>query len=212
MATPMEHIDRNRLNEDILYRFQYLQKFMEFGANEIRALKAASPFIIAVAPAIVELVYRKLFAFDITKEVFLRRNEGYSGDLANDLASLDMNNGQIQYRKEALTKYLAKLVTSDYDENFVKYVDWVGKVHTPRSGSKNIAVEFVHIGSLCGYLSDCVLSAVQDLPLDPPTKKAVTRAFNKLFWIQADLFSRHYIPIGVDLSLAAKEAMANLRV
>lgn len=35
---------------------------------------------------------------------------------------------QIKFRKDMLGKYLVKLVTADYNETFIKYLDWVALV------------------------------------------------------------------------------------
>ena len=84
-------------------------------------------------------MYQKLFSFDITKAVFLKRNEGFKGaDLPDDLSHLTLDSSQIKFRKEFLGKYLVKLVTAKYDDNFINYLDWVGRIHTntPEKKSK----------------------------------------------------------------------------
>lgn len=83
-----------------------------------------------------------------------------------------------------LSKYLVKLVTAEYNGSFVKYLDYVGKIHTLKAGNKEIYIEYIHVNALFGYVEDIVISAVMDAQLDLSTKKAVARAFNKLLWVQ----------------------------
>ncbi len=100
--------------------------FADFGAADIAALKASAPLVAPLVPVIVDAVYTKLFAFDVTKKIFLKRNEGFAGSMAASLEALDdKKDEQIKYRKDMLSKYLVKLVTADYDDKFVAYLDWV---------------------------------------------------------------------------------------
>ena len=58
------------------------------------------------------------------------------------------------------------------------------------------------MGALLGYVMDTVIAAVMDMSeIDTQTKTAVLRAFNKVIWIQNDLFARNYI--------AEKESMGD---
>jgi len=115
------------------------------------------------------------------------------------LAALELDSEQTRFRKDMLTRYLTKLVTVDYNEQFVKYLDYVAKIHTPKSGSKQIMVEYIHINALLGYVEDIILDALLSAKIDDDVKKRTVRAFNKLLWIQNDLFSRHYVSDGQDV-------------
>jgi hypothetical protein len=152
-------------------------------------------------PAVVNAVYKKLFSFDITKNVFLKRNEGFHGSLAADSEHLTQDSEQIKFRKDMLSKYLTKLVTAEYDAKFVKYLDHVGKIHTPKGGSKSINVEYIHCNALMGYVEDILINAVlEHKDVDMPTKVKLVRALNKLLWVQMDLFARYYVNDGEDIT------------
>ncbi len=197
-----EHIDEKQLNE-LGYRFEYLCKFMNFGEDEIKTIKGAADAVAPLVPTIVDAVYTKLFSFDITKKYFLVRNENFTGEVAPSADKLTQENEQTKFRKEMLSKYLAKLVTADYDINLLKYLDRVGKIHTSKAGNKNIVVDYIHINgnfycnsnfwALMGYVEDIILNAIMGLNVPLEAKTKLIRAFNKLLWIQNDLFTRHYI-------------------
>lgn len=99
--------------------------------------------------------------------------------------------------------YLIKLVsTTDLSPTspFWIYLNNVGIMHTGKPGFKHrekrpdLRVEYIHMGALLGYVVDIVISAVMDMSeIDTQTKMSVLRAFNKVVWIQNDLFARHYI-------------------
>ena len=73
-------------------------------------------------------------------------------------------------------------------------------MHTGKAGFKHrekrpeLRVEYIHMNALLGYVMDIVISAVMDMDvIDTPTKSAMIKAFNKVIWIQNDLFARHYM-------------------
>jgi hypothetical protein len=189
-----EHIDCERLYTDIQYRFQYLAKFSDFGEADIEAIHDAAPLVAPLVPAIIDAVYLKLFAFDSTKAVFLQRNENYQGELAAGLNDLHLDNDQIKFRKDFLGKYLAKLVTAKYDADFVKYLDYVGKVHTSHGTKKSrINVEYVHCSALFTFVSSFIVNALMSADLPKDVLRRTVVAFNKLLWIQNDFFAKWYV-------------------
>jgi len=195
----MQNISRDKLYTDLLYRFDYVSKFVNFGAEDIEAIKASAPLILPLVSTIVDVVYVKLFSFDITKEILLKRGKGFQGNLDGSLAALELGSEQTRFRKDMLTRYLTKIVTAEYNEQFVKYLDYVAMIHTSKSGNKQVMVEYVHINALLGYVEDLILDALLSADIDDDVKKRTVRAFNKLLWIQNDLFSRHYVSDGQDI-------------
>lgn len=50
------------------------------------------------------------------------------------------------------------------------------------------------MGALLGYVVDIIVAAFMEMTeIDNQMKSRVIRAFNKVVWIQNDLFARHYI-------------------
>lgn len=155
---------------------------------------ASASHIAPLVPAVVQAVYVKLFSFDVTKKYFVSRNDGFEGDLGElTLEKLTLEHEQIKFRKDMLSKYLVKLVTAEYDFAFIQYLDRVGKIHTKKMGNKKLQIDYLYVNALFGYVEDILIGAIMDLPVDNVTKKAAIRAFNKLLWIQNDLFVRHYL-------------------
>jgi hypothetical protein len=191
-SATLVHIDEHRLENDLGYRFAYLARFMAFGPETVEMIHAAAPLLAPLVPALVDAVYDQLFTFDATKRHFLPRQYGYEGEVPTDIDSLTLAHDQIQFRKKHLGNYLKKLVTGAYDGKMVSYLDWVGKIHTPKAGSKELSVPLVQMNALMGFVSDALLGAILDLDLDADTKVRTVRAFNKLLWLQNDMIVRHY--------------------
>jgi hypothetical protein len=188
----MTHVDEPRLESDLAYRFGYVSEFVGFGPDDVVAVHAAAPKLAPLVPALVDAVYNKLIQHDATWRHFLPRQHGYEGDVPTTLEQLTMDHPQIAYRKQHLARYLAALVTKPYDGKMVEYLDMVGKIHTPKAGSRDIVVPLVQMNALMGFVADALTATVLGLGLDRATEVKTLRAFGKLLWIQNDLIGRHY--------------------
>ncbi|KAI9141534.1 Protoglobin-domain-containing protein [Paraphysoderma sedebokerense] len=196
----MERIDRTQLYSDLLYRFTYVAKFVDFGDEDKAVIKKSAAILAPLVPTVVDAVYKKLFSFDITKSHFLPKMEGFEGNVVRNMEELKQDSEQIKFRKDMLSKYLVKLVTAEYDEKMVKYLDWVAKIHVAFPGKKSrINVEYIHVNALMGYVENILISAISECSLDASMKKKAILAFNKLLWIQNDLFAQYYVKDGYDI-------------
>ena len=188
----MQHIDEPRLETDLAYRFGYLVEFMGFGEPDIRAIHASATVLAPLVPTLVDAVYEKLFEYDATKRHFVPRQAGYDGAVPQDLAAVTQDHEMIQFRKQHLARYLTALVTKPYDGKMVEYLDMVGKIHTPKAGSKELDVPLVQMNALMGFVADALTATILGLGLERGAEVTTLRAFGKLLWIQNDLIARHY--------------------
>ena len=188
----MTHIDEPRLEADTRYRFGYVAGFIGFGPDDAAAVHAAAPRLAPLVPALVDAVYDKLRRQDATWRHFLPRQHGYTGDVPATLDALTMDHPQIAFRKHHLGRYLTALVTRPYDGKMAEYLDTVGKMHTPKAGSKDLDVPLVQMNALLGFVADALTAAILGFGLDREAEAKTLRAFGKLLWVQNDLISRHY--------------------
>lgn len=188
----MMHIDEQRLESDLGYRFQYLVEFMGFGDDDVVAIHGAAPAIAPLVPTLVNAVYDKLHQYDATWRHFLPRQSGYEGAVPKSLEEVTLDHEMIRYRKEHLGRYLAALVTKPYDGKMVAYLDKVGKMHTPKAGSEELNVPLVQMNALLGFVADALTNTIMSLGLERAVEVQTLRSFNKLLWLQNDLINRHY--------------------
>src|SRR5262249_8780756 len=106
--------------------------------------------------------------------------------------ALTQQHPMIAYRKQHLGRYLTNLVSRPYDTKMVQYLDFVGKIHTPKAGSAELDVPLVQMNALMGFVSDALTATILSRGLDRDTEVRTLRAFNKLLWLQNDLITRHY--------------------
>lgn len=188
----MKNIDEPRLENDLGYRFQYLAEFMGFSEEDINVIHGGAALLAPLVPALVDAVYAKLIAYDATWRHFVPRQTGYAGNIPQNLTELTMDHPQIQFRKQHLARYLEKLVTAPYDGKMVQYLDFVGKMHTPKAGNSAINVPLVQMNALMGFVADAVNATILGSALPAEDKTRAVRAFSKLLWLQNDLINRHY--------------------
>ena len=197
----MQRIDEARLESDLSYRFGYLSEFMGFGEEDIAAIHASAELLAPLVPTLVDAVYAKLHSYDATWRHFVPRQSGYEGEAPADLESLGMDHAQIEFRKQHLARYLAALVTRPYDTSMVRYLDGVGRIHTPAAGSAALDVPLVQMNALMGFVADAINATVLSLQLERLQEAATLRAFAKLLWLQNDLINRHYAaPVAAQLA------------
>ncbi|MEO6111297.1 MAG: protoglobin family protein [Nitrospiraceae bacterium] len=188
----MKTIEEPKLESDLAYRFGYVSEFMGFGSDDIAAIHGAAPILAPLVPALVDAVYDKLHDYTSTWRHFLPRQHGYEGPIPTKLEELTMDHPQIAFRKLHLGRYLANLVTKPYDGKMHHYLDMVGKIHTPKAGSKEIDIPLVQMNALMGFVADALIATIVGLNLPRETEVKTLRAFNKLLWLQSDLITRHY--------------------
>lgn len=188
----MKHINEPRLETDVGYRFQYLVEFMGFDDEDVAAIHGAASAIAPLVPTLVNVVYDKLNQYDAIWRHFVTRQSGYEGPVPQSLAEVTPDHEMIRFRKEHLGRYLAALVTKPYDGKMVAYLDMVGKIHTPKAGSKELDVPLVQMNALMGFVADALANTILSLGLERKQEVQTLRAFSKLLWLQNDLINRHY--------------------
>ncbi|WP_298863108.1 protoglobin family protein [uncultured Gimesia sp.] len=188
----MKQIDEEKLETDLAYRFGFLTEFIGITGADLEAIHGAAGAVAPLVPGLVDAVYDQLFSYDCTKRHFVPRQHGYEGEVPESIESLTLDHEMIEFRKQHLGRYLEALVTKPYDEKMVQYLDLVGKIHTPKAGSKDLNVPLVQMNALMGFVSSALVSTILGLNLDRETEVKTLVAFNKLLWVQNDLITRHY--------------------
>lgn len=70
-----QEIDPELLKTSLEDRVRYLRDFLNFHAHDAELIKKVGPLVYGLIPKIVDDLYAKLFEFDVTKQVFMQRNE-----------------------------------------------------------------------------------------------------------------------------------------
>lgn len=189
-----EHVDKTLVETNLRCRFEYLAKFIDFTPADIAVLNVLGKMAAGLVPTIVDRIFQRLLDFDITKRYFLMRHFGYTGTVIVNDSELTLESEQMCFRRTSLGKYLKRILRQKvWNDAFLEYLSYVGKIHTKMAGSHSIDIDYIHINILFGYVEHILLDTVlSNEQIDDGTKKLAVLALNKFFWIQNDFFSMHF--------------------
>ncbi|ETN37245.1 uncharacterized protein HMPREF1541_08236 [Cyphellophora europaea CBS 101466] len=204
----MQHINATEITTSLPARLAYLQSFLQFDPEVDGGLvHACKPVLGPLVNGIVDAVYDHLLKYDITATVFTKpQAHGQAPTSLDELGESE----NLKVRKDFLKGYLIRLASNtDWtpSSNFWTYLDGVGKAHTggvgDQSGLKHrknkppLWVDYRDINLLLGWVENAVTDVVMGVEsLDLETRVKILKALNKFWWIQNDLFARHYIDEG----------------
>ncbi|ORY02541.1 hypothetical protein K493DRAFT_297910 [Basidiobolus meristosporus CBS 931.73] len=100
----MNHVDRALLHTYPVYCYNYVAKFVGFSNKDVQAIKSVSERLAPLSGVVVDTVYDKLRAFDITWESMAKQHKGYAGKVVEKVQDLKVDSSQIKYRKDMLTR------------------------------------------------------------------------------------------------------------
>ncbi|KIW86625.1 uncharacterized protein Z519_12750 [Cladophialophora bantiana CBS 173.52] len=170
-----------------------------------KLIETCKEVLAPIVTNVVDAVYDHLLKYDLTAESFAPKQsqEGVTADA--NVRDLHAGHENIKYRKDFLKGYLVRLVSNHGwtpESKFWEYIDMVGNVHTGSTDSglkhrKNrsaLFVEYREVNLLLGWVENAVTDIVMGVEgLELQTKVDILKALNKFWWIQNDLFARHYI-------------------
>ncbi|OCH92174.1 hypothetical protein OBBRIDRAFT_773861 [Obba rivulosa] len=204
-ATFTQEIDPVLLKHSLDDRVAYLTDFLNFTSHDAEAIKKLAPAVNDIIPGLVDGMYAKLFEFDITKKVFMTRNQGFDGPLPTKLEDLTLDSAQIVFRKVFMRAWARRVLTADYSNGKTwAYMDKVGIMHTGVSPFKHqrtmgiapLNVPYRDCALTLGLVQMILQNAILKLPEESASmqeKLDAVAGISKVIWIQNDLFSRHYI-------------------
>ena len=99
------------------------------------------------------------------------------------------------FRKDMLSIYLKRILTqNDWNDTFLQYLSQVGRMHARKHDIKSLNVDYIHVNLLLGYLEHTLLDIIWDSEdIENKIKHEMILAINKVFWIQNDFFTKHYL-------------------
>ena len=209
----MQHIPPISLSS-LHSRQTYTLSFLSLTPHDGDLINASASHIAALMPTVLDAVYTKLLSYDITAQAFVPVPPGQCDpqetkpETRGKAQELHLQHDIILRRKDFLRRYLLKLARNEDwspQSNIWQYMDEVAVLHTgvlpavKRGGRKGLRhavprIEYVHLGLLLAYVEEIIAGAVMDLAgVDEETKKRIVLAWNKVLWIQNDLFARRYM-------------------
>jgi nitrite reductase/ring-hydroxylating ferredoxin subunit len=182
MGTPLSQEEKVRRGaENAGKYFRYMMDFVGFGADEARAIKDSGLVIEKYIPDIVADFYAHLLRYPPTRTHFLRED----GTVDQDY---------LQKRMHHLANFWRRTASGVYDDDYARYVDYVGLAHTSHGADPTIYIAERYVIGQVGFMQRAITEAlVKELrEYDPDLEKRAVRAWNMLMMVILELLARAY--------------------
>ena len=180
--------------EDSGQYFKYMAEFIGFTAADAQVVRQTKPIIEKHLPDIVTQFYAHLLRYPATRKFFLKQD-----------GSIDQE--YVELRMRHLTNFWLRTADAVFDDDYARYLDYVGRAHTSRGADPKIYISERYVIGQVGMVQHAITEVLsrelrsQDLELE---FRAV-EAWDKLMIVILEILSRAY---SEDKELAASEPLA----
>jgi nitrite reductase/ring-hydroxylating ferredoxin subunit len=167
--------------EDSGRYFRYMAEFVGFTQADADAINESHLIIEKYIPDIVSRFYAQLLRYPPTRKYFLRAD-----------GSLDQD--YLQLRMQHLSNFWRRTASGVYDDDYARYVDYVGRAHTERGADPHIYIPERYVIGQVGFMQHAVSQAIsRELhEIDPDWEVRALRAWNLLMMVILEMLSRAY--------------------
>lgn len=182
MTTPLTQDDKIKQGaEDSGRYFRYMAEFVGFTQADADAIHESRFVIEKYIPEIVSKFYTQLLRYPPTREHFLRKD-----------GTLDQE--YLQLRMHHLANFWRRTAYGIYDDNYARYIDYVGRAHTSRGADPTIYIPERYVIGQVGFMTHAISEAInKELhDIDPDWEVRALRAWNLLMMVILEMLSRAY--------------------
>lgn len=182
MSTPLTQSEKVKLGaEDAWPYFRYMTDFVGFTPEDAKTIRASGLIIEKYIPDIVAAFYAHILHYPPTRKHFLKKD----GTIDQDY---------LQKRMHHLTNFWRRTAAGQYDEEYARYVDYVGRAHTSHGADPNIYIAERYVIGQVGFMQNAITTAlIRELhEYDPELEESSVRAWNMLMMIILEMLARAY--------------------
>lgn len=182
MSTPISQEDKIRRGaEDSGRYFRHMMEFVGFTPEDARSIRESALVIEKHLPNIVTDFYANLLRYPPTRQHFLRKD----GTLDQDY---------LQKRMHHLTNFWRRTAGGIYDDDYARYVDYVGRAHTSHGADPTIYIAERYVIGQVGFIQHAITEALtRELHgQDDELENRSIRAWNKLMMVILEMLARAY--------------------
>lgn len=167
--------------EDSGRYFRYMTEFVGFTSADAEAIRQSGLVIEKYIPEIVADFYAHLLRYPPTRKYFLKKD-----------GSLDQD--YLQKRMHHLTNFWRRTASGVYDDEYARYVDYVGRAHTSHGADPSIYIAERYVIGQVGFIQHAISNALsKELhEFDPDLEHRSIRAWNMLMMVILEMLSRAY--------------------
>jgi nitrite reductase (NADH) small subunit len=173
----------NKSAEDSGQFFQHMKDYIGFTEEDANAIKESGRLVQKHIPEILSSFYAQLLRYPPTRKFFLK-NDG------------TVDQEYIQKRMEHQADFWRRTASGVYDDDYARYIDYVGRAHTSQGADPNIYIPGRYVIGQVGFIQHAITSVlIEELnDYDINLKNSSIRAWNMLMMIILEVLSRAYEP------------------
>jgi nitrite reductase/ring-hydroxylating ferredoxin subunit len=168
-------------DKDSCQFFEQMKEFIGFTDDDANTIKESGRLIEKHIPNIVTAFYMQLLRYPPTRKYFLK-----------DDGTVDQD--YLKIRMEHQAKFWLRTASGVYDEEYARYVDYVGRAHTSQGADPDIYIPARYVIGQVGFIQHAITSALinelNDYDID--LKNRAIRAWNMLMMVILEMLSRVY--------------------
>ena len=179
--------------EDAGKYFRYMADFVGFKPEDADVIRRTKPVIEQHLPDIVGKFYAHLLRYPPTRQWFL-----------NPDGTLDQ--AYLELRMRHLTNFWVRTAEANFDDEYARYVDYVGRAHTSHGADPKIYIAERYVIGQVGFMSHAISNVImKELhPVDPDLAFKAEEAWDNLMMVLLEMLSRAY---GAERSAETFEAL-----
>ena len=171
----------NRGAQDAGDYFRAMAGFIGFSQVDAEAILETRYIIEQHIPEIVAQFYENLLRHPPTRRFFLKAD----GSLDTDY---------IKFRMLHLTNFWRRTAGGVFDDDYARYIDYIGRAHTRRGADPNIDIAEQYVIGQVGFIQHAISQVLSTelTDLDPQWEKRAQRAWRLLLMVILQLLTRVY--------------------
>ncbi len=184
MVTQLSRDDKiKRGAEDSGAYFHYMAEYVGFTQADADAIRESGLVIEKYIPEIVAQFYTHLLNYPPTRSHFLKPDG-------------TVNQDYLQLRMHHLSNFWRRTAAGKYDDDYARYVDYVGRAHTSQGADPNIYIAERYVIGQVGFIQHAISNALaKELhDIDPEMEQRAQRAWSLLMMVILEMLSRAYAP------------------
>jgi nitrite reductase/ring-hydroxylating ferredoxin subunit len=161
--------------------FNYMAEFIGFSDEDAQTIKETRFIIEKYIPSIVGGFYAQLLRFPPTRKFFEKKD-----------GTIDQE--YLKMRMEHQGNFWRRAASGDFDEDFARYIDYVGRVHTSHGADPSIYIPERYVIGMVAHVQQSIaeLLKAELHEGDPDFEVRASKAWNTLMMVILELLSRSY--------------------
>lgn len=167
--------------EDAGRYFRFMADYVGFTSADADAIRQTKPIIEKHLPEIVSKFYAHILRYPPTRKYFLD-------------ADGSLNQDYLELRMRHLTNFWLRTADGVFDDEYARYVDYVGRAHTSRGADPNIYIAQRYVIGQVGMMQHAISEAInRELSSQGSVVEfPAAEAWDKLMMVILELLARAY--------------------